>query len=179
MTCIQNLLTAQFHSIFNSQTLWQQNWKFLFCVYAHRKYLLHLTVKLQRTSFQFWPSESGWNPVAGSHSELLILKYKFLGVFRAENFPPHIPNKIFMIWNTSKSDSLGTHWIVILQEMKCYTSLILSVFLFGSTSIYLNDWTRNSIRSVDWWQILPSKNQTLPCAVLFVFILHIWFMIKT
>ena len=44
------------------------------------------------------------------------LKYKFLGVFAADNFPPHIPNNIFMIVNTSKSDSSGTHWIVICNK---------------------------------------------------------------
>ena len=61
-------------------------------------YLLHLTVKLQRMSFQFRPSKNGRNPVA------------------ANNFPPHIPNNIFMIVNTSKSDSPGTHWLVICNR---------------------------------------------------------------
>ena len=65
-----DLLTAQFHSIFNSQTLWQQTWKFLFGVYAHPMYLLPPTAKLQRTSFPFRQSENGWNSVAGPHSEL-------------------------------------------------------------------------------------------------------------
>ena len=44
------------------------------------------------------------------------LKYQFLGVFAADNFPPRIPNIIFMIVNTSKSDSPGTHWIVICNR---------------------------------------------------------------
>ena len=44
------------------------------------------------------------------------LKYKFFGVFPAGNFPPHIPNNIFMIVNTSKSDFPGTHWIVICNR---------------------------------------------------------------
>ena len=44
------------------------------------------------------------------------LKYKFLGVFAADNFPTHIPNKIFMIVNTSKSGFPGTHWIVICSK---------------------------------------------------------------
>ena len=67
------------------------------------------------------------------------LKYKFFGVFAADNFPPHIPNNIFMIVNTSKSDSPGTHWIGYATEEMFYTSLILSVFLFGSTPICIND----------------------------------------
>ena len=44
------------------------------------------------------------------------LKYKFLGVFAADNFPPHIPNNSFMIVNTSKSDSSWTHWIVVCSR---------------------------------------------------------------
>ena len=44
------------------------------------------------------------------------LKNKFLGVFAADNFPPHISSNIFMIVNTSKSESPGTHWIVICKR---------------------------------------------------------------
>ena len=46
------------------------------------------------------------------------LKYKFLGVFAADSFPPNIPNKNFMIVNTSKSGFPGTHWIVICNRQK-------------------------------------------------------------
>ena len=37
------------------------------------------------------------------------LKYKFSGVFAADNVPSELPNNVFVIVNASKSDSLGTH----------------------------------------------------------------------
>ena len=58
-SCIQNLPTAQIHSIFNSQPLWQQTCKLLFGVNARSVFSFHLTAKLQGTSFQFRQSENG------------------------------------------------------------------------------------------------------------------------
>ena len=70
------------------------------------------------------------------------LKYKFLGVFAADNFPPHIPNNIFMIVSASKSDSPGTHWIVICNRRKIlYFADPLGLPLWQYTNLYkrLND----------------------------------------
>ena len=47
-----------------------------------------------------------------------LLKYKFLGVFAADNFPSELPNNVFVIVNASKSDSSGTHWIIICNRKK-------------------------------------------------------------
>ena len=65
------------------------------------------------------------------------LKYKFFGVFAADNFPPHIPNNIFMIVNTSKSDSPGTHWIVICNRRNVlYFADPLGLPLWQYTNLY-------------------------------------------
>ena len=152
---IQNLLTAQFQSIFISQTLWRLS-----------NVLLHLTDKLQRTSLQFRPSENGWNLDAGSHSTWKHLKYNFLGVFAADNL--HLTSQTITIWLWTLQNQilLGHIRLWFATEEMLYTLLILSVFFIGSTPIYLNDWTKNSTRSLNWWQIFPCKTQTLPCAVL-------------
>ena len=44
------------------------------------------------------------------------LENKFLGVIAADNFPSELPNNVFVIVNASKSDSSGTHWIVICNR---------------------------------------------------------------
>ena len=65
------------------------------------------------------------------------LKYKFLGVFAADNFSPHIPNNIFMIVNTSKSDSSETHWIVICNRRNVlYFADPPSLHLWQYTNLY-------------------------------------------
>ena len=44
------------------------------------------------------------------------LKYKFHGVFTADNFPLHLSRNSFIIVNVSTSQSIGTHWILICRR---------------------------------------------------------------
>ena len=44
------------------------------------------------------------------------LKYKFHGVFAADNFPLHLSQNSFIIVNVSTSQSIGTHWILICRR---------------------------------------------------------------
>lgn len=45
------------------------------------------------------------------------LKYKFKGVFAADNFPTELPNTdCFVIVNASSSDSYGSHWVLICHR---------------------------------------------------------------
>ena len=39
-----------------------------------------------------------------------LLKYKFRGVFAAENFPVNLSHNSFIIVNVTTSQSIGTHW---------------------------------------------------------------------
>ena len=42
-----------------------------------------------------------------------FLKYKFVGVFEADNFPVNLSHNKFIIVNVSTSPSMGTHWTLI------------------------------------------------------------------
>ncbi len=44
-----------------------------------------------------------------------ILKYKFKGVFAADNFPP-LTNNSFVIVNSSRANNIGTHWILFCKR---------------------------------------------------------------
>ena len=43
-------------------------------------------------------------------------KYKFAGVFAADNFPVNLSHNIFIIVNVSTSQSIGTHWILVCRR---------------------------------------------------------------
>ena len=44
------------------------------------------------------------------------LKYKFCGVFAANNFPQKLPKNSFLIVNASPSNSPGTHWLLLCNR---------------------------------------------------------------
>ena len=46
------------------------------------------------------------------------LKYKFFGVFAANNFPPKFPRNSFLIVNASPSNNPGTHWLLLCNRNK-------------------------------------------------------------
>ena len=45
-----------------------------------------------------------------------LLKYKFCGVFAADNFPLKLSQIRFIIVNVSSSDSIGIHWTLLCRK---------------------------------------------------------------
>ena len=44
------------------------------------------------------------------------LKYKFRGVYAADNYPLGLPVNSFIIVNASRADSFGTHWVMLAKR---------------------------------------------------------------
>ena len=44
------------------------------------------------------------------------LKYNFSGIYAADNFPVDFSKNTFIIVNTSNSDSVGEHWILLAKQ---------------------------------------------------------------
>ena len=44
------------------------------------------------------------------------LKYKFRGVYAADNYPLNLPVNSFIIVNASRADSFGTHWVMLAKR---------------------------------------------------------------
>ena len=44
------------------------------------------------------------------------LKYKFRGVYAADNYPLNLPVNSFIIVNASRADSFGTHWVIVAKR---------------------------------------------------------------
>ncbi len=57
-----------------------------------------------------------------------ILKYKFKGVFAADNFPP-LSNNSFVIVNSSRANNIGTHWILFCKRESNYSQIHWAVNL--------------------------------------------------
>ena len=44
------------------------------------------------------------------------LKFRFHGVYAADNYPLDLPVNTFSIVNTSRSNTIGTHWVVLAKR---------------------------------------------------------------
>ena len=44
------------------------------------------------------------------------LKFKFRGVYAADNYPLNLQTNTFIIVNASRSNSIGTHWVVLSKR---------------------------------------------------------------
>ena len=44
------------------------------------------------------------------------LKFKFRGVYAADNYPLNLQINTFIIVNASRSNSIGTHWVVLAKR---------------------------------------------------------------
>ena len=44
------------------------------------------------------------------------LKFKFRGVFAADNYPLNLPVNSFIIVNASRADSIGSHWVMLAKR---------------------------------------------------------------
>ena len=48
------------------------------------------------------------------------LKYKFAGVYAADNFPPNLKNGNFIIVNSDKATQMGTQWLLLCNRNNKY-----------------------------------------------------------
>ena len=48
------------------------------------------------------------------------LKYKFAGVYAADNFSPNLKNGNFIIVNSNKATQMGTHWLLLCNRNNKY-----------------------------------------------------------
>ena len=44
------------------------------------------------------------------------LKFKYRGVYAADNYPLNLQTNTFIIVNASRSNSIGTHWVVLAKR---------------------------------------------------------------
>ena len=44
------------------------------------------------------------------------LKFKFRGVYAADNYPINLPVNSFIIVNASRADSIGSHWVMLAKR---------------------------------------------------------------
>ena len=44
------------------------------------------------------------------------LKFKFRGVYAADNYPLNLPVNSFIIVNASRADSIGSHWVMLAKR---------------------------------------------------------------
>ena len=96
----------------SSVTPWQTIQKFCFWVKNPRQYLSTQQDEFRKTSC--------WQSKRMDEAELFHLvqqcehlKFRFRGVFAADNFPKTIRNGSFMIVDASIANHLGTHWTLI------------------------------------------------------------------
>ena len=47
------------------------------------------------------------------------LKFKFRGVYVADNYPINLPANSFIIVNESRADSIGSHWLIPAKRYAC------------------------------------------------------------
>ena len=104
------------------------------------------------------------------------LKHKFRGVFAADNFPSKLKSNTFLIVNASKSQSPGTHWLLICKKSKY---LLFADPHGRSLSSYKNIYQRLAKNNVQFHQLLenqpiPSQNSEL-CGLFCIFIAHFIF----
>ena len=104
------------------------------------------------------------------------LKHKFRVVFAADNFPSKLKSNTFLIVNASKSQSPGTHWLLICKKSN---RLLYAGPLGRSLSSYKNIYQRLAKNNVQFHQLLEhqpiqSQNSEL-CGLFCIFIAHLIF----
>ena len=104
------------------------------------------------------------------------LKYKFCGVFAANNFPQKFPKNSFLIVNASPSNNPGTHWLLLCNRNK---KIIFADPLGQSIIAYRDLYRRLSDTNAQICQFLEyqpiqSQNSEL-CGIFCIYIAHIMF----
>ena len=87
----------------------------IFIIGGESKYHLYWFVpeSFKESYFNKLMDEDNLNSLIQRCSEL---KYKFRGVYAADNFPTNLTDNSFIIVNISTSASIGTHWILLCQK---------------------------------------------------------------
>lgn len=84
------------------------------------------------------------------------LKHKLKGIYPADKFPLSLPQNSFMIINTSRSNSIGTHWILICNRDEVY---IFADPLGQKIEFYPNVYNRMQKMNLKFRQILTEPLQ--------------------
>ena len=105
------------------------------------------------------------------------LKYKFHGVFAANNFPEKMNRNSFLIVNAATAENIGTHWLLLCRKNN---QLLFADPLGQPISSYKHLYQRiisvgNNHNIYQLWRINQFKVQTLNFVDCFVFILLILF----
>lgn len=103
-----------------------------------------------------------------------ILKYKFRGIFAANNFPLTGTSKdCFMIVNASSSNSHGTHWLLICHfKRQVYFADPLGLSLASYTTIYRRLSTKyKTVYEVTRDRAIQSATSNL-CGLFCIYIAH-------
>ena len=104
------------------------------------------------------------------------LKYKFHGVFAANNFPEKMNRNSFLIVNAATAENIGSHWLLCRKNNQlCLPIPLVSPFHRTNTYIKESFPLAAITTSINSWRINQFKEQTLNFVDFFVFILLILF----
>lgn len=104
------------------------------------------------------------------------LKSKFFGVFAADNFPLTLPPGTFVIMNASGANSLGTHWMLLLNKEGTYVFVDpLGEPVESYTTVYKRLMHKHqSIQQIARGVSAQPKTSTL-CGLYCIYIAHLLF----
>ena len=100
------------------------------------------------------------------------LKFKFAGVYAADNFPIKLDKNTFVVVNSDNSDQEGTHWVVYCRTGENYAfGDPLGLFLHNYKNIYerLVFADLNVIQLIDYPLQPPTSNL---CGLYCIYIAH-------
>ena len=107
------------------------------------------------------------------------LKYKFCGVFAANNFPQKLHKNSFLIVNASPSNNPGTHWLLLCNRHNKklflrtpWDNRLLPIETYITYSLTLMHKYVNSSN------INQFRVKTQNCVDFFVFILRMLYLVK-
>ncbi len=103
------------------------------------------------------------------------LKFRFRGVFAADNFPKTMRNGSFMIVNASKANHPGTHWTLIFRFQKNYhfaDPLGLPLDCYKNIKLRLSPKKVSEVLRATRIQPLTSDNCGLVCIFIAQFVFH-------
>ena len=106
------------------------------------------------------------------------LKYKFCGVFAANNFPQKFPKNSFFIVNASPSNNPGKHWLLLCNRNNKnflrtpWDNRLLPIETYIADSLTLMH------KYVNFLNINQFRVKTQNCVDFFVFILRMLYLVQ-